>query len=127
MHKEFRIKKIEQEQLTDTTGSIVFHIVDENGYERTVNGSTFLNADNEAQAVSTESIRELPLIENLFSNRHKERIEVEFENFNRMFDRETNSTVNKKAYEAVKKMQEENKLARRLSNLFSKKRSTLNT
>jgi len=113
MHKEFRIKKIEQEQLTDTTGSIVFHIVDENGYERTVNGSTFLNADNEAQAVSTESIRELPLIENLFSNRHKERIEVEFENFNR--------------YEAVKKMQEENKLARRLSNLFSKKRSTLNT
>ena len=120
MLKKFMIEKIDQEQITDTTGTIIFHLVDENGDYRTVRGSTFLDENKRAQGVSTDSIRELPLIENLFSNRDKKIVEVEFDHFNKVYDRETDSTINQKAYEAVVKMQNENKLSQRLSNFFRK-------
>ncbi len=115
MLKKFMIEKIDQEQLSDTTGTIVFHLVDENGDHRTVKGRTFLNENKEAQGITTESIRELPLIESLFSNRDKKIVEVEFDHFNKVYDRETDTTINKKAYEAVMQMQSQNTLSQRIS------------
>ncbi len=120
MLKKFMIEKIDQEQLTDTTGIIVFHLVDENGDHRTVSGNTFLDENKQAQGISTESIRELPLIESLFSNRDKKIVEVEFDHFNKVYDRETDTTINKKAYDAVLKMQNENKFSQKLSRFFSR-------
>ena len=120
MLKKFMIEKIVQTQLTDTTGTIVFHLADEHGDHRTVSGKTFLDENQQAQGVSTESIRELPLIESLFSNRDKKIVEVEFDHFNKVYDRELDCTINKKAYDAVIKMQKENKLSHRISKFFNR-------
>lgn len=120
MLKKFMIEKVDQEQLTDTTGSITFHLVDENGDHRTVSGKTFLDENKKAQGISTDSIRELPLIESLFSNRDKNIVEVEFDHFNKVYDRETDTTINKKAYDAVLEMQNENKFSQKISKLFKK-------
>ena len=120
MLKKFMIEKVDHQQITDTTGSIVFHLADENGECRTVSGSTFLNENKEPQGVSTESIRELPLIESLFSNRDKKMIEVEFDYFNEVYDRETDQTINQAAYKAVIEMQNEKKFSRRITDFFKK-------
>jgi len=120
MLKKFMIEKIDQEQLTETTGTIVFHLVDENGDCRSVRGSTYLDENKKAQGISSDSIRELPLIESLFSNRDKKFIEVEFDHFNQVYDRETDTTINQKAYEAVVQMQKENTFAQRLTSIFRK-------
>ena len=124
MLKKFMIEKVEQEQLTDTNGTITFHLVDEEGNYRTVKANTFLDENKEAKGVSTDNIRELPLIESLFSYRNKKIIEIEFDYFNQVYDRETNTTINQKAYKAVLKMQKENTFMRRISNIFRRKAST---
>ena len=120
MLKKFMIEKIDHEQVTDTAGKMVFHLADEAGQCRTVSASTFLNEDKEPQGVSTDNIRELPLIEGLFSNRHKKMIEVEFDHFNKAYNRETDQTINQMAYEAVLQMEQEKKLSYQLLNLFKR-------
>lgn len=120
MLKKYMIEKIDQEPLTETTGTIVFHLVDENGDCRSVRAATYLDENKQPQGVSSSSIRELPLIENLFSNRHKKIVEIEFDHFNKVYDRETDSTINQKAYEAILEMQEKQSLSKRITNLFSK-------
>lgn len=120
MLKKFMIEKIDHEQLTETTGTIVFHLVDENGDCRMVHGSTFLDKNQELQGISSDSIRELPLIESLFSNRHKKIIEVEFDHFNEVYNRETDQTINQIAYEAVMEMKNEKKISRRVTDFFKK-------
>lgn len=120
MLKKFMIEKVVEEQVTDTTGTIVFHLADENGNCRTVSGSTYLDENKKARGISTDSIRELPLIESLFSNRDKKIIEVEFDHFNKVYNRETDQTINQIAYEAVLKMEEEKTLSHRISNFFKR-------
>jgi len=120
MLKKFMIEKIDQEQVTEKTGTITFHLVDENGDHRTVSGQTYLDENKNAQGITSESVRELPLIESLFSNRDKKIIEVEFDHFNKVYDRETDTTINQKAYEAVLEMQKENTFTQKISQLFSR-------
>ena len=120
MLKKFMIEKIVEEQVTDTTGTIVFHLADENGDPRRIHGKTFLDENKKAQGVTTDSIRELPLMESLFSNRDKKIVEVEFDHFNKVYDRELDCTINQKAYEAVLSMQNENKFTQRISKFFSR-------
>ena len=114
------IEKIEEEVCSDSTGKMIFHLVDENGDCRTVSGTTFLDKDGQAQGISSESKRELPLIENLFSERHKKVVDIEFDYFNKVYDREQDKTVNEIAYEQVLQMEKEKKLSYRLANLFKK-------
>ena len=76
MLKTFMIEKIEEEVCSDSTGKMIFHLVDENGDCRTVSGMTFLDKDGQPQGISSESKRELPLIENLFSERHKKVVDI---------------------------------------------------
>ena len=118
MLKKFMIAKVDQEQLTETTGSIVFHLIDEEGYCRKVEGSTFLDENKKAQGVSTKLVRELPLIENLFSNRHNKHVEVEFDHFNKVFDRKSGKTVNQIAYDTVMQMLQKQTLLQKFSQLF---------
>ncbi len=120
MLKTYMIEKIVEEQVSETAGTIVFHLVDENGDCRTASGSTYLDENKKARGVTTESIRELPLIESLFSNRDKKTIEVEFDHFNKVYDRETDQTINQIAYQAVMKMQEEKKLSHRITSFFKR-------
>ena len=120
MLKKFMIEKVDEEQFTETTGRITFHLVDENGNCRKVKGSTHLDENQKARGITTESVRELPLIETLFSNRKKKFIEVEFDPFNKVYDRETDQTVNQIAYQEVVKMQKEKKLSNRISSFFKR-------
>jgi hypothetical protein len=120
MLKKFMLERVVEEQLSDTTGTITFHLVDENGDCRRVEGITFLGENKKAQGVSTKSIRELPLIESLFSNRDKKIVEVEFDHFNKVYDRETDQTINQVAYNTVKEMQDENKFSHRLTKFFKR-------
>lgn len=120
MLKKFMIERIDQKQISDTMGKIVFHLVDENGDYRTVRGSTFLNENNEPQGVTTESTRELPLVESLFNNRHKKIIEVEFDHFNETYDQNIDQTINKGTYDTVMKIQGKNNFSRRVNDLFKK-------
>ena len=83
-------------------------------------GTTFLSGNKKAQGISSESIRELPLIETLFSNQDKQFVEIEFDNFNKVYDRETDQTINQAAYKEVMKMKNEKKLSSRLSSLFKR-------
>ena len=120
MLKKFMIEKIEEEVFSDSTGKMTFHLVDENGGCRTVSGMTFLDKNGQPQGISSESKRELPLIENLFSERHKKVVDIEFDYFNKVYDREQDKTINQIAYEKVLEMEKEKKLSYRLANLFRK-------
>ncbi len=120
MLKTYMIEKVVEEKHSDTEGTMTFHLVDENGDCRTVSGITFLDEEKKAQGISSETIRELPLIEKLFSSRHKTIIDIEFENFNKVYDRDLNKTVNQIAYEKVMQMQKEQKLTHRIANFFKK-------
>ncbi len=114
------IEKIEEEICSDSTGKMTFHLVDENGDCRVVSGMTFLNEKGEPQGISSGSKRELPLIENLFSDRHKKVVEIEFDHFNKVYDRELNKTVNEIAYEKVMQMEKEKKLSYRIAKFFGR-------
>jgi len=118
MLKTFILNSREEKILKDTQGTISFNITDENNDTRVVTGTTFLDKDGVAQGISSESKRELPLIEGLFRLKVKESIEIEFDYFNEVFDRDTNKTVNQIAYETVKEMDKEKSLLYRLTKLF---------
>ena len=120
MLKKFMIEKVVEEVLCDSTGKMTFHLIDENGDCRVVSGMTFLDENQQPQGISSESKRELPLIESLFSNRDKKIIDIEFSHFNRVYDRDQDKTINQIAYEKVLEVQKEKKLSYRLANLFRK-------
>ncbi len=112
------IEKIEEQVCSDSTGKMTFHLVDENGDCRTVTGMTFIGKNGQPQGISSESKRELPLIENLFSERHKKVVDIEFDHFNKVYDRELDKTVNQIAYEKVLQMEKEKKLSYRIAKFF---------
>ena len=114
------IEKVEEEKHADNVGTMTFYLVDENGDCRTVSGTTFLDENQQAQGISSDSIRELPLIENLFSARDKKIIYIEFDYFNKVYDRESDKTINQVAYEKVLQMQKEQTLSYRIAHFFKK-------
>ena len=120
MLKTYMIEKVEEEKHANNVGTMTFYLVDENGDCRTVSGTTFLDENQQAQGISSDSIRELPLIENLFSARDKKIIDIEFDHFNKVYDRESDKTINQVAYEKVLQMQKEQTLSYRIANFFKK-------
>lgn len=120
MLKKFMIEKIDHEIISKTAGRIVFHLVDENGNCRTVGGETYINENEEPQGVTSESIRELPLIESLFSNRNDKIVEIEFDHFNKVFDRDNDRTINQAAHQAVIEMKKQEKLSNRITSFFKR-------
>ena len=118
MIKQFTLNKREEEHITDTQGTVSFFITDENGNDRVVTGSTFLNEDNIAQGVSTENKRELPLIESLFRLEIGEIIDVEFESYNKLYYRDLDKTVNQLAYDTVLEMEKEKNFFYRIAKVI---------
>ena len=123
MLKQFTLNKREEEKISETQGTMSFFITDENGIDRVVTGTTFLNEDQVAQGISSENKRELPLIESLFRLEVGEVIEVEFEPYNKVYYRDLDKTVNQLAYDTVLEMEKEKNFFYRIAKVF--KRQTL--
>lgn len=113
------IEKVVEEQLSESEGLMTFYLVDENGDCRTVSGKTHLDKDLQPQGITTESKRELPLIDTLFGLRHKKVVDIEFDSFNKNYYREVDKTINQLAYEKVQQIEKEKKLSYRISHFFS--------
>lgn len=120
MLKTFMIEKIEEEVISKHQGKMTFHLIDENGDNRSVMGDTYLDNDQRPTGISSKNKRELPLIENLFSNRDKKVIDIDFEKYNAIYDRELDKTVNQLALDTIKEMEKEKKLSYKLAKLFSR-------
>lgn len=120
MLKTYMIEKISEEVISDNVGRMTFYLIDENGDCRTVNGETFLDKDQNPTGISSESKRELPLVENLFSNRDKKVVDIDFEKYNMVYDRDLDKTINEIAFEKVKEMEKEKTLSYRLAKLFGR-------
>ena len=123
MLKTFTLDKREDHQVSDVAGTVTFTITDEHGDTRVITGTTFLDENQQPQGVTSENKRELPLIEGLFRLELKETIEIEFEYYNKLFDRDMNKTANQIAYDKVLRMQKEQKLWYKLISLFKKAKS----
>ena len=88
MQKTFTLDRIVDEQLTETEGKRTFHLIDENGEQRTVWGTTLLNEDKVPVSISANKKREYPLLECLFDSALKDTIKIEFEQYNTIFERD---------------------------------------
>ncbi len=121
MLKTYTLKKRVEEKLTDTKGSIEFHLVDEFGETRVITGTTYL-VDGVAQGVSSKNKRELPLIEGIFRLDLEEETEIEFDLFNEVYDRATDKTVNQVAHDLImNSAQKKKNIMQRMKSLFSSK------
>ncbi len=122
MLKTFTLNKREYIQLTGTKGKVIFHLTDEIGHERVISGETYINNEQFPQGVSSNNKRELPLIEGLFRLVLNESIEIEFDAYNKVYNRTLDKTINQVAYDKVMVMQKENSLSYRMSHFFMKDR-----
>ncbi len=120
MLKTFTLIKREDNLLSDKAGTVNFTIMDENSDTRVISGATFLDENKHPQGVTSENKRELPLIEGLFRLELNESIEIEFEHYNKLFDRDSDKTANQVAYDKILEMQKEGKLWYRIINFFKK-------
>ena len=120
MLKKFTLDKREDHKTSDTAGTVEFTITDELGTTRKISGTTFLDENMRPQGITSENKRELPLIEGLFRLELDESIEIEFEHYNKSFDRDSNKTVNQIAYEKVLQMQKEDKLLYKILSFFKR-------
>ena len=87
MFKTFSLTAKKEEQISSTQGKMIFHLKDENGYERTVSGLTELDEDLNAIAISALRTREHPLIQCLFLTNVDEQINIDFTQYNDVFER----------------------------------------
>jgi len=120
MIKQFTLNKREEKKISDTEGTMSFYITDENGNDRVVTGTTYLNENQVAQGISSKNKRELPLIESLFRLEIGEVIEVEFEPYNKVYYRDLDKTVNQLAYDTVLEMEKEKNFFYRIAKVFKR-------
>lgn len=127
MLKKFTLNKRNEKKLSDTRGTIEFHISDEMGNNRIVSGTTFLNEDKVAQGIATKNKRELPLIESLFRMKIGDTIDLEFEAYNKVYYRDLDKTINQLAYDTVLEMEKEKQIFYRIKKIFKNNLSILKT
>ncbi len=118
MLKTYTLLKKDHVIDSDKHGTMTFLIRDENGDERPVSGETFLGEDKLPKGISSINKRELPLIEDLFNLEVDETVEIEFDAYNNVYNRELDKTINQIAYDKVLNMQQERKLFYRLKKFF---------
>jgi len=87
MLKTFSLVAKKEEQISSTQGKMVFHLKDEEGFERTVTGLTELDDDLNAFAISALRSREHPLIQCLFLTNVDEEINIDFTQYNDVLKR----------------------------------------
>ncbi|MGK0270274.1 MAG: hypothetical protein ACI88H_000917 [Cocleimonas sp.] len=89
MFKTFSLTKKQEEQISATEGKMTFHLRDETGIDRTVWGLTQLDEDLNAISIVAPRAREHPLIQCLFLTNVNEKINIEFTQYNDVFERKT--------------------------------------
>lgn len=92
MFKTFKLIDKKEEQFSATTGKMIFHLEDEDGIERTVWGQTELDEDLNSIAITAIRAREHPLIQCLFLTNVNEEINIEFTQYNEVFERKEDET-----------------------------------
>lgn len=120
MLKKFMIEKIDQEKTSDGTGTITFHIVDENGECRIIEGSTYFDEEQGIEGILSDSSRELPLLQTLFKHRDEKMIEIEFGNYNHIYDRDDNDSEYVMYSDELRVEDEPSGLFQRMTSLFKK-------
>ena len=124
MLKTFTLDERVDHQVSDTEGSVTFSITDDLGVSRVISGTTFLNENHVPQGVSSTNKRELPLIEALFRLEINESVEIEFEHYNKLYNRDLDKTINQIAYEKVLEMEKEKKLFYRIIKFFKRSKNS---
>lgn len=87
MFKTFKLIEKKEEQAAEFSGKMTFHLQDENGVERTVWGMTELDDELNAISITALRTREHPLIQCLFLTNVGESINIEFTQYNEVFER----------------------------------------
>ena len=105
MFKTFTLTRKEEEQLSETEGKMTFHLTDESGFQRQVSGFTHLDENLDAVSISTPRKREHPLIQCLFITNVNETINIEFTQYNDVFERNDQDTAEKSIEELAREMQ----------------------
>jgi hypothetical protein len=118
MLKTFTLDNRVDEQLSDTAGTVIFRITDENGIERKIFADTFLDENQAPQGVTASNKRELPLVEGLFRMEIGESTTIDFTLYNNTFNRADNKTSNQVARDEVLKMQKEGSLLGKVRKIF---------
>ena len=118
MLKTFTLEKRVDEQLSDTSGTVIFSVTDENKTARDIFADTYLDENKIPQGVTASNKRELPLVEGLFRMEIGETTEIDFTLYNETFSREDNKTSNQIAHDEVIKMQKEGSLLGKIGKLF---------
>ena len=118
MLKMFTLDNRVDQQLSDTAGTVIFHVTDENGESRKIFADTYLDENQVPQGVTASNKRELPLVEGLFRLEIGESTTLDFTLYNKTFSRKQDKTANQIAYDEVLKMQEENYLLTKAGKIF---------
>lgn len=87
MFKTFKLIDRKEEQLSEIEGKMIFIIEDESGVERTVWGITQLDEESNAISISAIRTREHPLIQCLFLTNVNDEFNIEFTQYNDVFER----------------------------------------
>lgn len=87
MFKTFKLIGKKEEQFSATKGKMTFHLEDESGIERSVWGHTQLDQDLNSVSITALKPREHPLIQCLFLTNVNETINIEFTQYNDVFER----------------------------------------
>ena len=118
MLKMYTLDNRVDQQLSDTAGTVIFHVTDENGESRKIFADTYLDENQVPQGVTASNKRELPLVEGLFRLEIGESTTLDFTLYNKTFSRKQDKTANQIAYDEVLKMQEENYLLTKAGKIF---------
>ncbi len=105
MIKIFKLNTIEEQQFTASEGKMTFHLMDENGDERAVWGSTQLDETGHAISITANKKREHPLIQCLFTSEPNDEIEIEFTQYNNIITRDDSEVSVPNINELMKDMQ----------------------
>lgn len=87
MFKTFTLDRIVDEQLSETEGKRTFYIIDEKGDTRAVWGTTLIDEKGTPVSIAANKKREHPLIQCLFNSKIKQTINIEFTQYNSIFER----------------------------------------
>jgi len=121
MLKTFLLNNRVDKQVSDSAGTVVFSITDENDVSRDIFADTFLDENQIPQGVTASTKRELPLVEGLFRMKIGELTTIDFTLYNKTFKRDINKTPNQVVYDEIIASQKKNSLLGKLENLFKSK------
>lgn len=118
MLKTFTLLKKDHIETDEHHGKMTFLFKDELGNERVVEGDTYLDDNKEPRGISSSNKRELPLIEDMLHLDVGEAVDIEFDAYNNVYNRELDKTINQIAYDKVLEMQNERSLFYKLKKMF---------